>query len=208
MHLKNIKIGILGGTFDPIHNGHLWSAQSICDMLALAQVIFIPAYIPPHKIGQKYAPAQDRYAMTALAVQKFPKFTVSDMEIQRNQVSYTYDTIVELHKKYPQAELYFLIGADTVTQLHKWHRIKELLQLVTFVAADRPGYHKVLQEAEKQLGIIARERIMLLNTPEHNISSTEIRARIKAGNSLDTLVPEEVEKYIYTHGLYQETTEN
>lgn len=200
--MKKSKIGIMGGTFDPIHNGHVWTAKSIYEMLELDKIIFIPAFIPPHKQGQNYAAAEHRYAMTKLAIEPYDNFFVSDMEIKRNNVSYTYDTIGELKKKYPEAELYFIIGADTVHQLHTWYHIEELIQMVTFVAADRPGYHNAIDDAEEKLGSISREKIILLDTPDLNISSTEIRNRLKNNQSLEELVPFTVEEYILEHQLY------
>lgn len=200
--MRKRKIGIMGGTFDPIHNGHVWTAKSIYEMLDLDQVIFIPAFIPPHKQGQNYVAAEHRYAMTALAIEGYPNFSVSDMEIKRNSVSYTFDTISALKEEYPEAELYFIIGADTVHQLPSWYRINELIRLTTFVAADRPGYHNAIDTVVDKLGNISREKIILLDTPDLSISSTEIRSRVKNKESLEELVPLKVEEYIVEHGLY------
>lgn len=196
-------LGILGGTFDPIHIGHLRIAEAVYERIALEQIIFIPAFVPPHKVGQDYAPAEHRYAMTELAVKPYPHFTVSDMELRRSGVSYTIDTLRELRHKYPEKELYFIIGADSVAQLHTWNSINEMLQLATFVAAGRPGYEGVMEEVVHHLGAAAAERIMLLHTPEYDISSTEIRTRLHGGASLAGLVPRAVEQYIVAHNLYQ-----
>lgn len=196
-------LGILGGTFDPIHIGHLRIAEAVYERIALEQIIFIPAFVPPHKVGQDYAPAEHRYAMTELAVKPYPHFTVSDMELRRSGVSYTIDTLRELRHKYPEKELYFIIGADSVAQLHTWNSIDKMLQLATFVAAGRPGYEGVMEEVVHHLGAAAAERIMLLHTPEYDISSTEIRTRLQEGASLAGLVPRAVEQYIVAHNLYQ-----
>lgn len=196
-------LGILGGTFDPIHIGHLRIAEAVYERIALEQIIFIPAFVPPHKVGQDYAPAEQRYAMTELAVKPYPHFTVSDMELRRSGVSYTIDTLRELRQIYPDKELYFIIGADSVAQLHTWNSINEMLQLATFVAAGRPGYEGVMEEVVHHLGVAAAERIMLLHTPEYDISSTEIRTRLHEGASLAGLVPRAVEQYINAHNLYQ-----
>ena len=169
-------LGILGGTFDPIHIGHLRIAEAIYERIALEQIIFIPAFVPPHKVGQDYAPAEHRYAI---------------------------DTLRELRQIYPDKELYFIIGADSVAQLHTWNSINEMLQLATFVAAGRPGYEGVMEEVVHHLGAAAAERIMLLHTPEYDISSTEIRTRLHEGASLAGLVPQAVEQYINAHNLYQ-----
>ncbi len=200
--MKSKKLGILGGTFDPIHNGHLFSAQAVYERLGLEKIIFIPAYIPPHKTGQDFAHAADRYNMTVLATEPYTYFDVSDIELKRSGVSYTLDTMRELHKLYPEYELYFIIGADTVPQLHTWNKIYELFELVTFVAAYRPGYSDVIEIACEQLGNIAREKIVLLDTPEYAVSSTEIRRRIRTSESLQGFVPQSVEDYIKKQKLY------
>ena len=200
--MAGTSLGILGGTFDPIHIGHLRMAEHVFNSMELEKIIFIPAYVPPHKLGQDFAPAQDRYAMTELAVAVNPHFTVSDMELKRTGVSYTIDTIRQLHAQYEDRELNFIIGADSVAQLHTWHNIEEMLELTRFVAVWRPGYEGAMEEMVQHLGQRARERVLLLDTPVYDISSTEIRTRIRQGASLAGLVPQAVEKYIYEHGLY------
>ena len=196
------SLGILGGTFDPIHIGHLRMAEAVFERKELEKIIFIPAYVPPHKLGQDFAPALDRYAMTELDVADNPHFMVSDMELRRSGVSYTIDTIRELHRLYPDNSLHFIIGADSVAQLHTWHNIEEMLELARFVAVWRPGYEDAMDELVKHLGEHAKERVLLLDTPVYDISSTEIRTRVRKGASLAGLVPGAVEKYIYEHGLY------
>ena len=196
------SLGILGGTFDPIHMGHLRMAEHVFQRMELENILFIPAYVPPHKLGQDFAPAQDRYAMTKLAIADNPHFTVSDMELQRTGVSYTIDTIRQLHEQCGDMELHFIIGADSVAQLHTWHNIEEMLELTRFVAVWRPGYEDAMEEFVRHLGLHAKERVLLLDTPVYDISSTEIRTRIRQGASLAGLVPDTVEKYIYEHGLY------
>ena len=196
------SLGILGGTFDPIHIGHLRMAEHVFQSMDLEKIIFIPAYVPPHKLGQDFAPAQDRYAMTKLAVADNPHFIVSDMELKRSGVSYTIDTIRQLHNLYPDKELHFIIGADSVAQLHTWHNIEEMLELTRFVAVWRPGYEDAMEELVRHLGQRARERVWLLDTPVYAISSTEKRTRLRQGQSLEGLVPAQVEEYIYEHGLY------
>lgn len=202
MDVAGTSLGILGGTFDPIHIGHLRMAEHVFNSMELEKIIFIPAYVPPHKLGQDFAPAQDRYAMTELAVAANPHFIVSDMELKRTGVSYTIDTIRQLHAQYGDRELNFIIGADSVAQLHTWHNIEEMLELTRFVAVWRPGYEGAMEEMVQHLGQRARERVLLLDTPVYDISSTEIRTRIRQGASLAGLVPQAVEKYIYEHGLY------
>ena len=196
-------IGILGGTFDPVHIGHLRMADAVYKCMDLEQVMFIPAYVAPHKVGMDIAPADDRYAMTKLAIEPYSYFTVSDLELRRSGVSYTVDTLRELHRQYPEKQLYFIIGADSVEQLHTLNNIEEMLQLATFVGAGRPGYEGIMDNVVKNLGEEARQHIMLLNTPEYDVSSTDIRERIREGASLMNLVPKVVEDYIYAHGLYK-----
>lgn len=196
-------IGILGGTFDPVHIGHLRMADAVYKYMNLEQVMFIPAYVAPHKVGMDIAPADDRYAMTKLAIEPYSYFTVSDLELRRSGVSYTVDTLRELHRQYPEKQLYFIIGADSVEQLHTWNSIEEMLQLATFIGAGRPGYEGIMDNVVKNLGEEARQHIMLLNTPEYDVSSTDIRERIREGTSLMNLVPKVVEDYIYAHGLYK-----
>lgn len=202
MAVAGKSLGILGGTFDPIHMGHLRMAEHVFQRMELESIVFIPAYVPPHKLGQDFAPAQDRYAMTELAVADNPHFTVSDMELKRTGVSYTIDTIRQLHAQYEDRELNFIIGADSVAQLHTWHNIEEMLELTRFVAVWRPGYEGAMEEMVRHLGEQAKERVLLLDTPVYDISSTEIRTRIRQGLGLAGLVPPAVERYIYEHGLY------
>ena len=202
MAVAGKSLGILGGTFDPIHMGHLRMAEHVFQRMELESIVFIPAYVPPHKLGQDFAPAQDRYAMTELAVADNPHFTVSDMELKRTGVSYTIDTIRQLHAQYEDRELNFIIGADSVAQLHTWHNIEEMLELTRFVAVWRPGYEGAMEDMVRHLGEQAKERVLLLDTPVYDISSTEIRTRIRQGLGLAGLVPPAVERYIYEHGLY------
>ncbi len=197
------KLGIIGGSFDPVHKGHLNSAEFVYRTLKLDKVLFVPACIAPHKIGMEFASAKDRYRMTELAVEGYPYFEVSDVEIKRSGVSYTYDTVLELKKQYPGYELYFIVGADSVPQLNTWHNIYGLLQEVTFVAVARPGYAKAFAKACEDFGGLGKEKIMLLNMPELAVSSTDIRERVKNGSSIDGMVPEAVRDYILQKGLYR-----
>ena len=196
------KIGVLGGSFDPIHNGHIYLAQTAYQKLGLDEVFLIPAYVAPHKVGLDIAPARDRYLMALLACEGFPYMKVSDIEIKRAEVSYTYTTIIELKKLYPDAELYFIVGGDTVPQLPSWYRIEDLLQEVIFVAIGRPGYTNVLEKAAAKLGPVVYDKVMMLDTDEFSVSSTEIRNRIRHRRSLNGLVPDAVQEYIYLNGLY------
>ena len=201
--MKSKKLGIMGGTFDPVHLGHLQTAKFIYEHLGLEKIIFVPAFIAPHKVGLEFAPAADRYRMTELATEPYHYFEVTDIELQRSGVSYTYDTVMELEARYPEYELYFIIGADAVPMLNTWHRIRELLAEVTFIAADRPGYGQTIDKVCEFFGEPAKNKIILLDTPEVDISSTGIRERVRRGLSIKGLVPESVEKYILEEHLYQ-----
>lgn len=196
------KLGILGGTFDPIHNGHVYLANAAYEDLGLDEVLLIPAYVAPHKVGLDFAPAKDRYLMAMLATREYPYMKVSDIEINRTGVSYTYDTIMELKKQYPDYEFYFIVGGDTVPQLPSWHNIDALLEMVTFVAVGRPGYTDVINKAAAKLGPIVYEKVRMLHAEEFSVSSTKIRNRIRQRRSLIGLVPETVQEYIYVNGLY------
>ena len=153
------KLGIIGGSFDPVHKGHLSSAEFVYRTLNLDKVIFVPAFIAPHKIGLEFAPAADRYRMTELAVQDYPYFDVSDVELKRSGISYTYDTVLELKKQYPGYELYFIVGADSVPQLNTWNHIYELLNEVTFVAVARRVMPKPLPVRANILAGLAKKKL-------------------------------------------------
>lgn len=198
------KLGIMGGTFDPIHNGHMKTAEFVFRQLELEKIIFIPANIAPHKIGMEFAPAADRLAMTTLAVEGNQHFSVSDMELTRNGISYTYDTVKALKEYYGEDyELFFIIGADSVVGLDTWIKVREIMQLCKFVAATRPGFAPTVDKVIEYFGDLGRTRIQWLNTPEMDISSTNIRQRIRLGQSISGLVPKRVEQYIYQKGLYR-----
>jgi len=196
------KLGILGGSFDPIHNGHLLLARDVYEQLGLEKIIFIPAYIAPHKIGQGIASAADRYNMVKLAVEEIPYFAVSDVEIRKRGVSYTVDTMKIMKQQYSDYELFFIVGADSVPQLKTWHKINDLLTIVKFAAVYRPGYDDVLTIAKKDFGI-ASDRIIMVHTPEYAVSSTMVREQIKNGKILTDMIHPAVADYIKEHQLYK-----
>ncbi|MBM3247959.1 MAG: nicotinate-nucleotide adenylyltransferase [Candidatus Omnitrophica bacterium] len=188
------RIGIFGGTFDPIHNGHIMIAEEVFKELNLDKIIFVPANIPPHKLHIKIANAQDRYNMTKLAVDYNDNFEVSDIELKRQGPSYSIDTINELKENIKQdAEFYFIIGSDSIPELRYWKDFNKLLKIVKFVVVNRPrhGFKGVPPGAL---------RIQLRGM---DISSSKIRNRIKEAESVDSLVPEEVKQYITKQGLYK-----
>lgn len=200
---KQKKIGILGGTFDPIHVGHLLTAEEVRVEFQLDRVLFVPAGVPPHKQGQTVTPVIHRYIMTAMATYSNPYFHVSSIEMDRPGPSFTIDTIYELHCAYhKEAALYFITGADTIQEIPTWDRIEELLGICQFIAATRPGCYPSVDNIREYFGELGARRIHRLTTPELEISSTNIRERVKRGDSIKYLVPESVENYIRKEGLY------
>jgi len=189
-----MKIGILGGTFDPVHNGHIYLAKKSYAKLRLDKIIFIPSYLPPHKKGVKVTSARHRFNMLKLAIRANKKFKISDMEIRRKGRSYSVDTLRRLRKKYgAKAGLFFITGSDSLKELDKWKNLAEILRLCRFVAVERPGFKiKDLPKGFAALKINAK-----------NISSTDIRNKIKSGKSLTNLMPGAVTRYIYKHSLYK-----
>ena len=198
------KIGIMGGTFDPIHFGHLVIANEVLDKYNMEKIIFIPAGNPPHKKTPN-ASSSDRYLMANLATISNDKFVVSNIEIMKEGKSYTMNTVKELINTYGDTEFYFITGADALIDLPNWHEPDKLLKLCKFIAVSRPGFN--LLEIEKTIQTIKNQydgQIELLQVPMLQISSTDIRERIKIGRSAKYLLPETVEQYIIKNNLYVE----
>lgn len=196
------RVGIFGGTFDPIHMGHLIVAETIMDEFHLDKVVFIPAAVPPHKLDKQISPAKHRYMMTMLATCSNPRFQVSDMEMHRQGPSYSRDTLAQLIEEHGRdTEFYFIVGADSVENLHTWNRIDELLTMCHFIGASRPGCMPDMEKIAQRFGPLA-EKIHCLETPELEISSTEIRHRVGQKRTIRYIVPETVEQYIYKEKLY------
>ena len=200
------RIGIIGGSFDPIHTGHLIVAQDAVERLELSEVIFIPAAVPPHKQHLQQAAAEHRLNMLQLAVETDLRFSVSDIELKRGGVSYSFDTLCELKEDKPNAELVMIVGSDTLVDLHNWYNIDELLTLCDVASFLRPG-EDVPSTIAQKVGVSEQHKEMLLRNliEAHRIeiSSTEIRMRVAEGLGIRYLVPPEVEMYIFEHGLYQ-----
>jgi nicotinate-nucleotide adenylyltransferase len=198
------KIGVMGGTFDPIHTGHLVTAEAVRMEYGLNKVLFIPASHPPHKQEFKITPAMHRYVMAVMATCSNPYFDVSSIEMERSGPSYTVDTARELLQRFGDStDLYFITGADAIQDLESWEQIDTLLGLCHFIAATRPGCFSTLESVIEHFGELGRSHIHRLATPEFEISSTDIRNRVKQGRSIKYIVPESVEKYIYKEGLYR-----
>lgn len=198
------RIGIMGGTFDPIHLGHLVTAEAVRSEFGLDEILFLPAADPPHKKGKKVTDAYHRLIMTHLAVASNPYFTVSRLEMERSGPSYTVDTMRELQQRFGDAaEFFFITGADEVNDLPDWHEPVELLRESRFIAATRHGCKLNRERLEKTFGDLASERIFRLTTPQLEISSTDIREKVRTGVSIRYLVPPAVADYIDKEGLYR-----
>ncbi|NLJ89090.1 MAG: nicotinate-nucleotide adenylyltransferase [Epulopiscium sp.] len=198
------SIAIMGGTFDPIHYGHLVTAEAVRHKYNINQVIFMPTGHPPHKNNKEVSHSEHRYLMSVLATAANPYFNVSRMEIDRKGTTYTIDTIKGLKEVYGEkTELYFITGADALHYIFTWKDAEELLRLCTFVAVTRPGYNK--EKLVKEIEIIKKNyesKIHFLEVPALSISSTDIRNRVREGRPIKYLVPESVENYIYKFKLY------
>lgn len=188
-----MKIGILGGTFNPIHIGHLILAEETREKIGLDKVIFVPAYFPPHKEDSGIAKAGHRLAMVKLAISDNNKFSVSDLEIKRDGRSYTIDTIKELKAIYPKDNLYFIIGSDLLEYLDEWKDLNEIIKLVKFIVATRPGYP--LEKIPSHIATIPIRAV--------DISGFEIRKAIRENKSFRYLVCGAVYDYINKERLYR-----
>ncbi len=203
---KAKRVGIMGGSFDPVHIGHLIIAQDAAERLELSEVVFIPAAVPPHKASLERADAEHRLNMLRLAVESNIGFSVSDIELQRGGLSYTLDTVRALQAERPDVEWVLVVGSDTLADLHNWYKIDELLELCEVATFLRPGEHELSGLMDKVLLPQVHKDKLFRNLVESHlveISSTEIRIRIAEGLAICYLVPPEVEMYIYEHGLYR-----
>ena len=202
--MTDYRVGIMGGTFDPIHLGHLAIAEAVREKFSLNKVLFIPAASPPHKQGKKIAAAVHRLEMTRLAVADNPYFVVSDMELKREGPSYTADTLKELRRgKYADASYYFITGTDAANEMDTWYKPREILSECQVIVTTRRGANLDPTALAENLGQIVYAKIHEITTPLLEISSTDIRRRIGAGESIRYLVPEAVRKYIEQERLYR-----
>jgi nicotinate-nucleotide adenylyltransferase len=213
-----MKIGLFGGTFDPIHWGHLRSAEEVSEAFGLDRVYFIPASIPPHKRGQTTTPAQDRLQMVCLAVSGNGRFGVSTVEISRRGVSYSIDTVREFDAKKREGDsVYFIIGLDAFREIATWKDFAAIFPLCNFIVTSRPGSKE--SDPLKGTGVAVKKlfcydfkqknyrhrsgtRIFFIELTDIAISASEIRTLVKHGKSIRYLVPSSVERYIKRHGLY------
>jgi nicotinate-nucleotide adenylyltransferase len=214
------RIALFGGTFNPIHSGHVRAAQIVRDIFSLDKILFIPAYIPPHKGLGEVADPVHRLKMVELAVKSFPHFLPSSLEIEAEGKSYSIVTLNKMKKKYPEAHVFFILGVDAFLEIKTWKDYEEVLSLCSFIVTSRPGYR--LGDADKVLGkkysqklyslsgkenidekMLAQYKIFLLSIDTLDISSTEIRKKIKEKRSISHLVPETVEVYLEKNKIYQ-----
>ena len=190
------RLGVMGGTFDPIHLGHLIAASEALSQLALDRVLFVPTGRPWQKT--RYSDAEDRFVMTSLAAASHPRFAVSRMELDRTGPTYSADTLEQLRLFHgPGIELFFIIGADAVLKLGTWHGLDRLRGLTEVIALARPGFDLDALKPEPHW-----PKVGVMQMPGIDVSSSDIRARVRAGRPIDYLVPADVKAYIRDHGLY------
>jgi nicotinate-nucleotide adenylyltransferase len=198
---KTNALGIMGGTFDPIHVGHLRVAEVAGSKLMLDRVVFVPAFCPPHKSISDITPIQHRFAMVSEAVTGIPRFEVSGIEMGHQCPMYAGDTIRAFKEmEGNNRDIYFITGLDAILIIINWDRARTYHGLCKFVAATRPGYDRV--KIESQIPHEFRPYVTILEEPALSVSSTEIRHRVKNGQSIEEMVPQAVMDYIYRHGLY------
>ena len=194
------RVGVMGGTFDPIHHGHLVAASEVQGWFGLDEVVFVPTGEPWQKSADRVvSPAEHRYLMTVIATAANPRFTVSRVDIERGGPTYTKDTLTDLHTERPDAELFFITGADALTEIFSWRDADELFGLAHFVGCTRPGS----EMDPATLSAIPSERVTMLEVPALAISSTDCRQRQADGEPIWYLVPDGVVQYITKHGLYE-----
>jgi nicotinate-nucleotide adenylyltransferase len=194
------RLGVMGGTFDPIHYGHLVTAQEALHQFGLDEVVFVPTGSPWMKEHEIVSSPEDRYLMTVIATASNPLFRVSRMEVDRDGPTYAVDTLRELRRERgPDADLFFVTGADAVLEIFQWKQTEDLFDLAHFIAATRPGYDIAAFEAHAET---KHPGITVMNVPALAISSTDVRARVHAGRPIRYLVPEGVKSYIEKAGLY------
>jgi nicotinate-nucleotide adenylyltransferase len=192
--MTKVRLGVMGGTFDPIHNGHLVAASEAAAAFNLSEVIFVPTGEPWQK-SRRVTASEDRYLMTVVATASNPRFKVSRVDIDRKGPTYTIDTLRDLRSLYPDAELFFITGADAIAQILSWRDVDQIWSLAHFVAVSRPGHQMALPPHPEGA-------ISVLEIPALAISSTDIRGRVAAAKPVWYLVPDGVVQYIAKHQLY------
>lgn len=196
---EKIKIGLLGGSFDPIHNGHLKLANWVRNKLFLNRIIFIPAAVPPHKQNVKLTDSEHRYRMVQIAIENYPDFEISDVELKRDGISYTIDTIFYFEKIFNLSKdnLFLIIGADSLLDFPNWKEPEKIIENCQVVVLQRPEVN--LKNANPKY----KRQAIILHSPLIDISATDIRRKVREGESIAQIVPPAVAQYIYEHNLYQ-----
>lgn len=197
------RLGVFGGTFDPIHNGHLFIAEEAAEELGLDRMLIVPARDPPHRQAEPSASAEDRLAMVKLAIAGNPRFEASRIELERDGPSYTVDTLAALRERHADTEIVFIIGMDSVPELPRWHDPEGILRLAHLVAVQRGG--RELADLSALEGVLpsAKGRVTLISHQGLEISATDVRQRLEEGRSVRYLVPDRVIEYIQSRGLYR-----
>ena len=193
----------MGGTFDPVHNGHLVAASEVADQFQLDEVVFVPTGEPWQKRGRHVSPAEDRYLMTVIATASNPRFSVSRVDIDRGGPTYTKDTLRDLHALNPDSDLYFITGADALASILTWEGVEELFDLARFVGVSRPGYTLNGDHIVAALDSLSADALTLIEVPALAISSSDCRARAAQGRPIWYLVPDGVVQYVSKRGLYR-----
>jgi nicotinate-nucleotide adenylyltransferase len=194
---EGLRLGVMGGTFDPVHHGHLVAASEVASVFDLDEVVFVPTGRPWQKSYRTVSEPEHRYLMTVVATASNPRFTVSRVDIDRPGPTYTIDTLRELQEQRPGAELYFITGADALQQILEWKNSEKLFSLAHFIGVTRPGH--------RLSGVgLPPERVSLVEVPAMAISSTDCRARVAKGEPVWYLVPDGVVQYINKHKLYRQ----
>lgn len=200
---ERMRIGIMGGTFDPIHNGHLVAASEVAWVYDLDEVIFVPTGRPVFKLAKEVTNEEDRYLMTVIATASNPQFTVSRVDIDRPGITYTIDTLRDIRAQRPDADLFFITGADALAEIMKWKDADQMWKIAHFVGVTRPGY-----TMDPSSFGVPETAVDVIEIPALAISSTDIRRRSKEGEPVWYLVPDGVVQYITKHGLYTQSTQN
>lgn len=196
------RLGVFGGTFDPIHLGHLVAAEEVRAACGLDQVVFMPAGVPPHKLHQTISATEHRLAMVELAVESNPYFTCSDIDVRRAGPSYTVSLLELLHHRWgPETDIYFIMGRDSLANLLTWYQPERILELAQVVVVDRPSYEVDMARLNVALPD-SINKIEFVTIPGMDIASTDIRERVQTGRPIKYQVPEPVEAYIYANNLY------
>ena len=201
--MNRIRIGVLGGTFDPVHNGHVTLGAAAVKEAGLDKLIIMPAHVQPFKIGREFADDHHRLEMCRMAFADVEKAEVSDYEMVHTDISYTFDTLAYLKKSIPGSKLYFITGTDSFLAIEYWRKGKDLLQTYGFIVSVRPGYkEKELDERIRYYEGVYGTEVIRLHHMMPDVSSTSIKARRDQGLSISDLLPESVERYINEHSLY------